>query len=165
MTPADVLRAYWRVALLIACAVAVAGAVVGWAAGGWGAAVVVAAMTGGGAVVGAYLSRPHSVAEATAALEESRARGYAEGLSHGMLSAVAVYEAAVFPKTPGGVRPEERLARRADAYRMASADALPRAVRVAAAAALEALDGGDLSASQDAVGKLFTAVHEQTAGR
>ncbi|MER7195682.1 hypothetical protein [Streptomyces flaveolus] len=41
--------------------------------------------------------------------------------------------------TPGGVSEAERKARRTAAYRLASHEALPNAVRVAAAAVLEAI--------------------------
>lgn len=165
MTPDDALRTHRNTTLLIACAVAAAGALVGLAADGVAIAALIAVMTGGGALLGGYLVRRNAVAEMTAIEQRGAVRGFADGLSHGVLAAVAKYESAVFPMTPGGVSPEERLARRTAAYHLASEDTLPRAVRVAAAGALAALDEGGLRDAQDAVGKLFAAVHEQTAGR
>ncbi|MBG7704843.1 hypothetical protein HCJ76_43980 [Streptomyces sp. MC1] len=165
MTPADALRAHRNTTLLIACAVGALGALVGRATDGWGTAAIVAAVSGGGALFGGYMVRRSAVADMTVIEERGAVRGFADGLSHGVLAAVAKYESAVFPMTPGGVSPEERLARRTAAYHLASEDALPRAVRVAAAAALAALDEGGLRDAQDAVGKLFAAVHEQTARR
>ncbi|WP_393071631.1 hypothetical protein [Streptomyces sp. LN704] len=59
-----------------------------------------------------------------------------------VLRTATLYEAAVFPLTPGGVSAEERRTRRIAAYHFAAHDSLPRSVRVAAAAALEAIDEG-----------------------
>jgi hypothetical protein len=165
MTPADALRTHRNTTLLIACAVAAAGALVGRAADGWGIAAVIAVMTGGGALLGGYLVRDRAVAEMAAVKEPGAVRGFADGLAHGMIAAVAKYESAVFPMTSGGVTEDERLARRTAAYHLASEDALPQDVRAAAAAALAALDDGGLRDAQDAVGKLFAAVYRQTAGR
>ncbi|MEU9925096.1 hypothetical protein AB0H51_28075 [Streptomyces griseoluteus] len=165
MTPDDALRAHRRATLLVACAMAALGALVGAAAGTWLTAAVMAVVSGGGTLLGGYLVRRRAAADIIAAHEHGAVRGFSDGLSHGVLAAVAKYESAVFPMTPGGVRPEERLARRTVAYRVASADDLPRAVRLAAADALAALDEGDPRNAQDAVRKLFAAVHKQTAGR
>ncbi|AKZ53400.1 hypothetical protein SAM23877_0351 [Streptomyces ambofaciens ATCC 23877] len=51
-------------------------------------------------------------------------------------------EAAVFPLTPSGVSEAEQMARRIVAYQVAVYHALPDTVRVAAAAAPEAIDVG-----------------------
>jgi hypothetical protein len=165
MTPHTAARAHRNLTLLTACMVAALGALVGAAAGGWVIAVLVALVAGGGALLGGYLVRHRAIAETTAAEANGAARGYADGLSHGMLAAVAKYEAAVFPMSVGGVTADERFARRTAAYQLASEDELPRPVRAAAADALAALDERDLRGSQDAVNRLFSAVHRQTAGR
>jgi hypothetical protein len=63
-----------------------------------------------------------------------------EADAEAVMHAVALHEAAVFPVLPGGVSIDERQARRTLAYRVAAYDGVPSSVRVAAAAALEAID-------------------------
>ncbi|WP_189111831.1 hypothetical protein [Streptomyces camponoticapitis] len=101
-----------------------------------------------------------------AALRAAGADGYAEGTADGVLFGILLYEAAVFPFTPEGVGEEERHARRAAAYRIAAYDGLPRAVRLSAAEALEALDTGlDADRARAAVKTLTLAVYTSRTGR
>jgi hypothetical protein len=58
------------------------------------------ALTGGSAAaLGAFLARRRSMAKFNAAHQAAHDRGFAEGLSHGLLLGVAQYEAAVFPSS------------------------------------------------------------------
>jgi hypothetical protein len=57
MTMQTALRAHRTATLLIACAVAVLGALVGAAAGGWLAALAVAAVAGSGPLIAGHLIR------------------------------------------------------------------------------------------------------------
>ncbi|MFD6109214.1 hypothetical protein ACFWG0_03770 [Streptomyces yangpuensis] len=83
-----------------------------------------------------------------------------------MLVSIAVYQAAVFPVTAFGVSEEERVARRGVAYRVCAHEGLPQAVRVSAAAALEAVDqGADAERAHAAVRALSLAVYDQRAAR
>ncbi|MFJ6784902.1 hypothetical protein [Streptomyces yangpuensis] len=83
-----------------------------------------------------------------------------------MLVSIAVYQAAVFPVTAFGVSEEERAARRGVAYRVCAHEGLPQAVRVSAAAALEAVDQGvDAERAHAAVRALSLAVYDQRAAR
>lgn len=83
-----------------------------------------------------------------------------------VLMSIAMYEAAVFPLTPGGVSDEEQEARRTVAYRLSAYDGLPRSVRVSAAAALEALDDGlDAERARAAVKDLSLAVYDCRGSR
>ncbi|MFI2215101.1 hypothetical protein, partial [Streptomyces sp. NPDC020141] len=126
---------------------AVGGTVFGQFWGGRTAAWVAGGVAGPGAGIGSWLSRRRMTAffqptPSPGALAARHADGYAEGITDGVLAAVVVYQAAVFPLTPDGVTDEERMLRRTLAYRFAAFDGLPRPVRVAAAEALEALDQG-----------------------
>lgn len=78
---------------------------------------------------------------------------------------IALYEASVFPLTPGGVGREEQQARRAAAYRLAASESLPRTVRVSAAGALEILDGtSDPDRGRVAVEALALTIYECRGG-
>ncbi|MCX4579023.1 hypothetical protein OHB41_38750 [Streptomyces sp. NBC_01571] len=66
-----------------------------------------------------------------------------EATAYVLMRAVLLYEAAVFTHMPGGVSLQERASRRTVAYQFASYESLPRQVRVAAAEALEAIDGSE----------------------
>jgi hypothetical protein len=77
-----------------------------------------------------------------ASLLAARAQGEEAGLADAVVAGIAVYEAAVFPLAPGGVSEAEQKARRTAAYQLAAHEDLPSAMRVAAAAALEAIDAG-----------------------
>ncbi|MGW7090033.1 hypothetical protein ACWGH2_41990 [Streptomyces sp. NPDC054871] len=113
--------------------------------------------------ISGYLVRHRTAAAVARARHDGGARGYADGLSHGLLGAVASYEATVFPQHSDGVSAEEREARRTAAYKVAAADELPTAVRHAAATALAELDKEDRHRAQDAMTNLFTAVQQQIA--
>ncbi|MFE7181001.1 hypothetical protein [Streptomyces erythrochromogenes] len=92
--------------------------------------------------------------------------GYAEGVADAVLVCVATYQAAVFPLTVFGVSEEERVARRGVAYRVCAHEGLPQAVRVSAAAALEAVDEGvDAVRAHAAVRALSLAVYDLRAAR
>ncbi|MFC9825171.1 hypothetical protein ACFWG6_32025 [Streptomyces erythrochromogenes] len=92
--------------------------------------------------------------------------GYAEGVADAVLVSVATYQAAAFPLTAFGVSEEERAARRGVAYRVCAHEGLPQAVRVSAAAALEAVDeGADPGRAHAAVRALSLAVYDQRAAR
>lgn len=162
MTPE---RAHLYGTTTVAAAVATLGAVVGAAAGGPGIALAVGAITGGGALIGGFLTRGRALTAAETAQSAAARSGYVDGRSDSLLATISQYEAAVFPASPDGVTPEERAVRRAHAYKVASDEALPHPLREAAAAALEALDAGDLHRSQDTITTLFYAVRKQTAGR
>ncbi|MET8944018.1 hypothetical protein ABZX30_10610 [Streptomyces sp. NPDC004542] len=159
LTPARALVLLWSG---ITCLVVVAGGVLGALLGGWTASVVAGLSSGVVCTGGSVLVRRRVMAGFAVAEQEAMARGYAEGLSHGLLVVVAQYEAAVFPMSVGGVTAKERLARRSAAYRLAAEAALSTPVRVAAAAALAALDEGDPRRSREAIGRLLSAVHPGT---
>ncbi|MER6958216.1 hypothetical protein [Streptomyces sp. NPDC000618] len=94
--------------------------------------------------------------------EEAFRGGYVQAATQAVLLAVSVYEAAVFPKSgPEGVKPGERLARRADAYAAAAGEGVPLPVQVAAQAALAALDRDDRDMTRSTVADLNTTVHRQ----
>jgi hypothetical protein len=81
-----------------------------------------------------------------------------------VLLGIALYEAALFPLIPDGVNEEEQQARRTVAYRLAAYDGLPRAVRVSAAAALEAIgEGQDAERARAAVKALTLTVYDWRA--
>ncbi|QKZ23811.1 hypothetical protein [Streptomyces chartreusis] len=91
--------------------------------------------------------------------------GKAEAVADAVLRAITLYEAAVFPLTPGGASTKEQQARRSVAYQLAAYDDLPLSVRVAAAEALEALDQGqDVKQTRATVGALAQAVRACRAG-
>ncbi|MFJ3213542.1 hypothetical protein [Streptomyces flaveolus] len=72
----------------------------------------------------------------------------------------------VFPLTPGGVSEAEHQARRTVAYRLAAHENLPNTVRVAAAAALEAIDAGaDRDHARAAVAALALTAYDCRAPR
>ncbi|MET8284382.1 hypothetical protein ABZV80_03900 [Streptomyces sp. NPDC005132] len=82
-----------------------------------------------------------------------------------VLHAIALYQAAVFPLRPGGVRAEERDLRRLVAYRSATRESLPRPARVAAAEALGVSDQRrDAKRAQAAAWTLNEAVRDCRPG-
>lgn len=129
--------------------------------------LVALAAAAGTAVVAlgcSYLTRRRALAQFAEARRQAGVRGYAEGIAHGVLLHVTVYESAVFPRSgPEGVSPEERLARRTIAYRMAALDEVPRRVREAAADALAALDDADRARAEGAMTELAGAVRREYA--
>ncbi|MET8413169.1 hypothetical protein ABZV34_34845 [Streptomyces sp. NPDC005195] len=88
-----------------------------------------------------------------------------EAAAQTVLHAIALYQAAVFPLRPGGVREEERDLRRLVAYRSAAREGLPQPVRVAAAEALGVIDQGrDAQRAQAAVWTVNEAVRDCRPG-
>ncbi|MFI8448874.1 hypothetical protein [Streptomyces erythrochromogenes] len=181
--------------VLVMCGVA-GGGCFGWLLGGRVLGVLAAVAAGLGAGVGSFLSRRHVAAflrpdpvpaggpgsvsapgpgsgsvhaPALGAVPESGdvvVGGYAEGVADAVLVCVATYQAAVFPLTVFGVSEEERVARRGVAYRVCAHEGLPQAVRVSAAAALEAVDEGvDAVRAHAAVRALSLAVYDLRAAR
>jgi hypothetical protein len=96
---------------------------------------------------------------------KAAALGYADGIADMMVLGISAYSAAVFPLSgPGAVDTAERAARRKAAYSLTAAEGLPHPVREAAAAALEAIDGGSERDTQSAIEDLMNAVQEQRRG-
>ncbi|OKK17224.1 hypothetical protein AMK16_20230 [Streptomyces sp. CB00455] len=151
--------------VLVTCG-AVAGACFGLLLGGRLTAAVAGAAAGLGAGIGSFLSRRHVAAFLRPDQDGARSGGYAEGIADAVLVSIATYQAAVFPLTPDGVSGQEREARRTVAYRVSAYDGLPLAVRVSAAAALEAVDQGqDAERARAAMKALSLTVYDHRAGR
>ncbi|MFJ3922105.1 hypothetical protein [Streptomyces sp. NPDC090022] len=149
--------------VLVTCGV-VGGACAGLLVGGRTTALIAAAAAGLGAGAGSFLARRQ--VKAYLQPDPVRVDGYAEGIADAVLVSIATYQAAVFPLTADGVSDEERAARRTLAYRVSAYDGLPLAVRVSAAAALEAIDEAlDKHRAQAAVKALSLTVYEHRAGR
>ncbi|MER7681620.1 hypothetical protein [Streptomyces sp. NPDC096934] len=157
---------YGAFGLLVVCAAGV-GACAGFMLGTWWG-------TAAGTVTGVAVVLLSAVITVSLCTVRTRAflknvvvgDGAAEASAEGVLLAVDLYQAAVFPLVPGGVRRDEREVRRAVAYRTAASYGLPRAVQVAAAEALEAIDEGhDARQARAAVSKLSAAVHSCRTGR
>jgi hypothetical protein len=138
------------------------GAFLGFLLGGWWVAATGAGVAGLGAGAGLFFYRRRVMASRRAA----ETRGHTEGTADAVLMGIALYHAAVFPLTPDGANEEEQQARRTVAYRLAAYDGLPRVVRVAAAAVLEAIDEGqDTERAQAAVKAPTLTVYDCRAGR
>ncbi|GAA3481528.1 hypothetical protein [Streptomyces yanii] len=151
------------VAIVVTVATTVLGAGGGYLLGGPVAAAAAAASIGAGALLSSFLVRGRILGRLAESRQAAAVQGYADGIAHMVLAHTAAYEAAVFPISgPGAVTPQERAARRTRSYALAAEEELPHPVRRAAAAALAALDNGNLAASQEAMQNLFFAVHEQT---
>jgi hypothetical protein len=164
MAPLTPTRALLLLTIGLVCLMTATGAIVGALAGGAVAASTAAAGAGTAGLIGSVLARRRALAGFAAARREAGQRGYGEGIAHGVLLHTTVYEAAVFPRSgPTGVTPEERLARRTVAYRMAALEEVPRRVREAAADALAALDEGDRKRSEEALAQLAGAVRQEYA--
>ncbi|MCX4706981.1 hypothetical protein OG252_00255 [Streptomyces sp. NBC_01352] len=154
-------RMYGITIAVLVCVVG-SGACFGFLVADWAGAVVGAGAAGLGAGFG-MVARPRP---AVTSVRAARTDGYAEGIAGVVLMSIAMYEAAVFPLTPGGVSDEEQEARRTVAYRLSAYDGLPRSVRVSAAAALEALDDGlDAERARAAVKDLSLAVYDCRGSR
>ncbi|MFD3524829.1 hypothetical protein [Streptomyces sp. NPDC058653] len=152
-------------AVLVMCA-AGTGACFGFALGGWQGAALGAGAAGLGAGIALFLHRGFFHLGREAALRAAGADGFAEGTADGVLFGILLYEAAVFPFTPEVVGEEEREARRILACWIAAYDGLPRAVRLSAAEALEALDAGlDADRARAAVKALTRAVYTSRTSR
>lgn len=140
------------------------GACFGFVLGGWWGVPLGAGVAGLAAegVIVFYRRR------AVAALPAAEAGGEAEGMADAVVVGIALYKAAVFPLTAGGVSIEEQRARRVVAYRIAAHEALPRPVRISAAAALEAIaidEGQDDGRARAAVQALTATVYDCRADR
>ncbi|MFD9289211.1 hypothetical protein ACFWBV_13135 [Streptomyces sp. NPDC060030] len=158
MTPA---RALLLATSGIACLATAASALVGLIIEGPLTALILGISMGAGSAVGAFLVRRRATAAHARARTAVMAHGYAEGIAQYVLLIVCNYEAAVFPRSgPHGVTPDERAARRTDAYKIAAEEEVPHRVREAAADVLAALDDGDRSRSVAAQAALIIAVHE-----
>ncbi len=108
-------RVYVMTIAVLACVVS-SGACFGFVLDGWAGAVVGAATTSLGAGFGMF-ARPWP---AVTSVQVVSGDGYAEGLADAVLLSIAMYEAAVFPLTSGGVSDEEQEARRTVAYRLSA---------------------------------------------
>ncbi|MBT2493778.1 hypothetical protein J7E96_35855 [Streptomyces sp. ISL-96] len=142
------------------------GALVGYIAGG-SRAMAVAAVVFAAAGTGAWLLFVRSsITAAEQAAAEAEEHGYEEGLADAVFGLVTSYQHAVFPLSgPGGVLPQERIARRSFAYSMAAAEQLPEPVRRAAADALAVLGvGEDEKVAAEAVKQLAFAIHVHRKG-
>ncbi|MGW9595391.1 hypothetical protein ACWHLZ_34455 [Streptomyces chartreusis] len=94
-------------------------------------------------------------------LREAEDRGEGEGTADAVLTAIALYRAAVFPIVAGSVGTEEQQACRAVAHRLSAHDTLPLKVRLSAAEALEVIDDGQSAeAAQAALMTLTMTVHD-----
>ncbi|MYZ40826.1 MULTISPECIES: hypothetical protein [unclassified Streptomyces] len=139
--PSFAARIHLLVTFVLVTGAMVGGACLGLLLGGRAAAVTAGGAAGLGAGTGSFLARR----QVTAFFQPGpgpRTDGYAEGIADAVFVSIATYQAAVFPLIAGGVSEEERDARRTVAYRVTAFDGLPRAVRVSAAEALEAVDQG-----------------------
>ncbi|MEU9144933.1 hypothetical protein [Streptomyces sp. NPDC048349] len=166
MTSSPAARIHMMITFALVMCGAVGGACFGLLLGGRMTAVIAGGAAGLGAGIGSLLSRRHVAAFLRPERGAVRADGYAEGIADAVLVTIATYQAAVFPLTPDGVSEGERDARRTVAYRVSAYDGLPLAVRLSAAAALEALDQGlDAEHAQAAVKALSLAVYDHRAGR
>uniref|UniRef100_A0AAU2JH38 Uncharacterized protein n=1 Tax=Streptomyces sp. NBC_00049 TaxID=2903617 RepID=A0AAU2JH38_9ACTN len=159
-------RIHLMITFVLVMGGAVGGACFGLLLGGRTMAVVAGAAAGLGAGIGSFLSRRQVAAFLQPERGAVRADGYAEGIADAVLVCIATYQAAVFPLTPDGVTDEERQARRTVAYRVSAYEGLPLAVRVSAAAALEAVDHGlDAERARAAMKALSLTVYDHRGGR
>ncbi|MEU9254366.1 hypothetical protein AB0D66_21210 [Streptomyces sp. NPDC048270] len=166
MTSSIPARIHLMITFVLVMCGAVGGICFGLLLGGRTTALVAGGAAGLGAGIGSFLSRRQVVAFLQPEPGALRADGYAEGIADAVLVSIATYQAAVFPLTRDGVSEEERDARRTVAYRVSAYDGLPLAVRVSAAAALEALDQGlDADRAQAAMKDLSLTVYDHRAGR
>ncbi|MFD1656699.1 hypothetical protein ACFSL4_00225 [Streptomyces caeni] len=164
MAPITPTRALLLLVSGLVCLITASGALIGSLFGGARVALVAAACAGAAAALGASLVYRRALAHFAAARRQAGIRGYAEGIAHGVLLHVAVYEAAVFPRTGvTGVTPEECAARRTVAYRMAALEEVSRPVREAAADALALLDAADRTGAEEAVAQLASVVRQEYA--
>ncbi|MGW7369783.1 hypothetical protein ACWGI8_41770 [Streptomyces sp. NPDC054841] len=151
--------AAWTVAL------AVLGALTGFAWDGPFLAVACALALGGGGALGMALSRRQMIATIREGQGKAAALGYADGIADMVVLEISAYRTSVFPLSgPGAVDPAERAARRKAAYHLTAADGLPHHIREAAAAALEAIDDGRDRDTQSAIEDLMKAVQQQRRG-
>lgn len=148
--------AAWTVAL------AALGGFTGFVWGGAFLAVTCGLSLAGGGTLGAILSHRRMVAGAGGSRAQTAAPGYADGVADTMVLGIHAYRHSAFPLSgPGAVDPAERMARREEAYRLTAAEGLPHHVREAAAATLEAIDGGCESAALAAVENLREAIQKR----
>ncbi|MEU9304522.1 hypothetical protein [Streptomyces sp. NPDC048269] len=166
MTSTIAIRLHLMITFVLVTCGAVSGACFGLLLGGRMTAVVAGGAAGLGAGIGSFLSRRQVVDFFRPERGLARADGYAEGIADAVLVSIATYQSAVFPLTPDGVTEAERDARRTVAYRVSAYDGLPLAVRVSAAAALEAVDQGlDAERARAAMKALSLTVYDHRRGR
>lgn len=164
MAPLTPARALLLLTSGLVCLLTASGALIGALFGGARIALVAGVCAGAAGAIGSLFVRRRALAHFAAAQRQAGARGYAEGIAHGVLVHIAAYEAAVFPRTgPSGVTPEERTARRTVAYRMAALEEVPRLVREAAADALAVLDEADRTRAEEALSQLAAVVRQEYA--
>jgi hypothetical protein len=164
MAPFTPARALLLLTSGLTCLLTAAAALIGALVGGGLVALAAAAGTAVVALTCSFWARRRAMTHFAAAHRQAGVRGYAEGIAHGVLLHVTVYESAVFPRSgPAGVTPEERLARRTIAYRMAALEEVPRSVREAAADALAALDEADRARAEEALTHLAGTVRREYA--
>ncbi|MGW2841523.1 hypothetical protein ACWCWD_27475 [Streptomyces sp. NPDC001493] len=148
--------AAWTVALTAL------GGFTGFVWGGAFLAVTCGLSLAGGGALGAVLSHRRMVAGAAGSQARTAALGYADGAADAMVLGIHAYRHSAFPLSgPGAVDLAERMARREEAYRLTAAEGLPHHVREAAAATLEAIDGGCESAALSAVENLREAIQKR----
>ncbi|MET7286943.1 hypothetical protein [Streptomyces sp. NPDC005573] len=145
---------------LVAVGLAVVGGSAGFLLGGWAGALAGMGAASGAMLLGARITIALCRLQTKALLGDLVMGDVkAEAIADAVLRGVALYEASVFPLTAGGTSSEERLARRAIAYRLAAFDDVAVTVRLTAAEALEAIDHGrDADRARDAVRALNQAV-------
>ncbi|MGW3867550.1 hypothetical protein ACWEDZ_39815 [Streptomyces sp. NPDC005047] len=161
MRPSPASRLYLASVALGLC-VAGAGACIGFLIGSWWGIALGAGVAGLGAEAVMAFHRCRAMASATSA---AAARSESDGVADAVVVAIALYKSAVFPLTPGGVSAAEQRARRVVAYQLAAYEALPRAVRLSAAAALEAIEGLNDDRARGAVQALTLTVYDCRADR
>ncbi|MGW0754264.1 hypothetical protein [Streptomyces sp. NPDC002587] len=166
MTSTIAARLHLMITFVLVTCGAVGGACFGLLLGGRMTALAAGGAAGLGAGIGSFLSRRHVREFFRPERAGAQVDGYAEGIADAVLVSIATYQSAVFPLTPEGVTEAERDARRTVAYRVAAHDGLPLAVRVSAAAALEAVDQGlDADRAQAAMKALSLSVYGHRGGR
>ncbi|MGW6744821.1 hypothetical protein ACWGDX_29490 [Streptomyces sp. NPDC055025] len=168
MTLSFAARIHLLVTFVLVMSATVGGTCLGLLLGGRAEAVAAGGAAALGAGTGSFLARR----QVTAFFQPGPgpgivpSDGYAEGIADAVLVSIATYQAAVFPLIAGGVSEEERDARRTVAYRVTAYDGLPRAVRVSAAEALEAVDQGlDAGRADAAMRALSLTVYDHRRAR
>ncbi|WP_329541570.1 hypothetical protein [Streptomyces sp. NBC_01358] len=149
--------AAWTVAL------AALGGLTGFVWGGGFLAVTCGLSLAGGGALKAVLSHRRTVATARGdRAAGTAAPGHGDGAADTMMLGIHAYKHSVFPLSgPGAVDPAECIARREEAYRLTAAAGIPHHIREAAAATLEAIDGGCERAALSAVEDLRGAIRKR----
>lgn len=135
----------------------------GFVWGGGFLAVTCGLSLAGGGALGAVLSHRRMVAAAQGdRAAGTAAPGHGDSAADTMMLGIHAYKHSVFPLSgPGAVDPVERRACREEAYRLTAAEGLPHHIREAAAATLEAIDGGCERAALAAVEDLRGVIRKR----